>query len=249
MSNQFALKTGNFLFNYFYPVYKLIYFLFKKKQDKHEIKLLKKNIHKGSVVLDIGANIGFYSWLFSRWVGSTGKIISFEPDLLNFRRLKDNTDKLKNTIIFNKAVGKENGKITLYQSDILNVDHRTYQPETYTRSYSVDVVALDDFLSDISTSVDFVKIDIQGFEYNAVKGMMQLLRKNKQIKILSEFWPYGLKKSGSSAVHYFELLSNLGFTVFLLENKNMAKLSISRVTEMNELPEKNYFNIFISRDV
>jgi FkbM family methyltransferase len=249
MSSKFALKTGNFLFNYFYPAYKFIYFLFKKKQDKHEIKLLKENILKDSVVLDIGANIGFYTRLFSHWVGSTGKIISFEPDVLNFRRLKDNTGKLQNTIIFNKAVGNENGKITLYQSDNLNVDHRTYKPEIFTHSYAVDVVALDHFLSDITTSVDFVKIDIQGFEYNAIKGMTQLLKKNKHIKILSEFWPYGLKKSGSSAVHYFELLSNLGFTVFLLENKSMVKLSIFRVTEMNELPEKNYFNIFISRDV
>ena len=91
------IKFGNFLFKYAFSIYKPLYKVFKNKQDAFEIDLLKKHIQKNNVVLDIGANIGFYAAIISKIVGENGKVICFEPDITNFNYLKENTKRLNKT--------------------------------------------------------------------------------------------------------------------------------------------------------
>jgi predicted methyltransferase len=125
MPSSLSIKIGDFLYKNLFPVYNIVYPVFKKNQDKHEISLLNKYIRKGDVVLDIGANIGFYTKILSALVGEQGKVYAFEPDATNFSHLKKNAGHLKNAVLINKAVSDKTGKITLYQSDLLNVDHKT----------------------------------------------------------------------------------------------------------------------------
>src|SRR3972149_5114440 len=106
--------VGNFLYKNCFPVYNIIYPLFKKRQDKFELDLLRKHIKQGDIVLDIGANIGFYEKILSQLAGNTGKVHCFEPDPLNFTHLKKTTFPFKNITINNKAVGSETGTLTIY---------------------------------------------------------------------------------------------------------------------------------------
>jgi FkbM family methyltransferase len=167
MPSALSIKLGDFLYKNAFPVYNLIYPIFKKNQDKHEIALLNKYIKKGDVVLDIGANIGFYTKILSELVGETGKIYAFEPDKKNFSHLEKNAGDLTNVDLINKAVSDKTGTITLYQSDLLNVDHKTYETADFTSKTEIDCVAMDDIIP--NKKVDFIKIDIQGFEYFAFK--------------------------------------------------------------------------------
>jgi FkbM family methyltransferase len=249
MINSLLIKIGRTLFLKAFFLYSFLYKFFKLYIDRHEISLLNRLIKKGDVVLDIGANIGFYTKIFSKLVGKNGKVICFEPDTLNYSRLKNAIRSNANVIHKNKAIGSYDGKLVLYQSDELNVDHRTYRPEKYTNSYSVDVVSIDNHLIDILDKINFIKIDIQGFEHEAIKGMNNLLLKNKEIKLLTEFWPYGLKQSGSSALQYFNYLIDLKFNIFLLEKNTLLKLDEKKVVELNDLPLNYYFNILVIRDV
>ncbi len=223
-----------------------MYKLFKNKQDAFEIDLLKKHIQKNDVVLDIGANIGFYATILSDIVGENGVVHCFEPDTKNFEHLKKTTANFKNIKINNKAVGPRTEKLKIYTSKNLNVDHRTYKPEEYDKEIEIDAVSIDDHLS-ANTKVNFIKMDIQGFEMQAIQGMQNILEKNKDVKLISEFWPYGLKKAGSSVTEYFNFLVNKGFVCYLLEENSLLKLTSEKVRSLEPLGEEHYFNIFATR--
>lgn len=222
-----------------------MYKVFKKRQDAFEISLLQKHIKPGDIVLDIGANIGFYSEIFSSLVGEKGKVYCFEPDAVNFKHLKDRVNHIKNVSIYHKAVADSNQTIKIYTSKLLNVDHRTYKPDEYDEEIDIEAVALDSFLQ--TPKVNFIKIDIQGFEMTAMKGMNQIL-KNNNLKILSEFWPYGLKKAGSSIIEYYSLLVSNGFKVYLINQNKLSLLNAETVASFMDLPSETYMNIFASKD-
>jgi FkbM family methyltransferase len=177
---SFSIKLGNFLYKNAFSVYKPMYALFKQKQDAFEIALLKKHIKPNDIVLDIGANIGFYAKILSAIVGEKGLVHCFEPDIKNFNYLKKAISGLTNVKINNKAVGSKTEKINIYTSKNLNVDHRTYKPEEYDMEIEIDAVSIDDYLHQ-NTKVDFIKMDIQGFEMNAIQGMLKVLEKNEAL--------------------------------------------------------------------
>jgi hypothetical protein len=83
-----------------------------------ETGLVKEKIKKGDVVLDIGANIGYYTLIFAKLVGEEGKVFAFEPEPTNFSLLEKNVEinGYKNVVLIQKAVSNETGKIRLYLS-------------------------------------------------------------------------------------------------------------------------------------
>jgi FkbM family methyltransferase len=242
-----SIQLGNFLYRHFFPLYKPLYFRFKQSQDAFEIDLLKRFIKKGDVVLDIGANIGFYAKLLSDLSGPSGTVHCFEPDGGNFKHLQKETKGLSNLLINQNAVGATTGVLRFYTSPNLNVDHRSYEPEVYESVTEVNAVSVDDYLKPYGPKVDFVKMDIQGYEWQALAGMQQCLNNNPELVMISEFWPYGLKQSGSSLSSYFESLQNLGFHIYLMEKKQLQLLELQKVKALESLGEAHYFNILVTR--
>lgn len=234
----------------------------KNLQDATEIKLLKTSIAPGDVALDIGANIGFYSRILSRCVGRTGHVYAFEPEEVNFAHLQQATQSRSNVTIRQAAVGSAPGRITVFKSPMLNVDHRTYPVDSYTSKSEVECVAIDSFLPR-DVAVSFIKMDIQGFEFAALQGMKNTLtRCRDRLKMLMELWPAGLKKAGSSASEVVGFLEQCGYHVYLLEGKKRTLLTTQHVSNShkhpsqptkfnidmyNDLPEDTYFNVFVER--
>jgi FkbM family methyltransferase len=243
---SFSIKLGNFLYKNAFGLYKPMYAMFKNKQDAFEIDLLKKHLHKNEVVLDIGANIGFYAKILSQIVGPNGKVHCFEPDKTNYNHLQNYCKGIGNISLVNKAVGPKNEILKIYTSKNLNVDHRTYKPEEYDEEIEIEAVSIDEYLG-TNNKINFIKMDIQGFEMQAVKGMEKTLTENKDIKIISEFWPYGLSKAGSSVTDYFNFLTEKGFKCYLLEKNSLQKLTSEKVESIKTLGEEHYFNIFATR--
>ncbi len=244
MAQSLSISLGNFLYKSCFPLYKIMYKTFKNKQDAFEISLMKKYIAPGDTVLDIGANIGFYAEILSGCVGNKGRVHCFEPDLTNFKHLKARCAPLQNVSINNKAVADSTKTLKIYTSKQLNVDHRTYKPDDYDQEIDIDAVAIDDYLA--GASVQFIKMDIQGFEMSAVKGMVKTLQ-SPNLKMLSEFWPYGMRKAGTSVLEYYTVLKQSGFFVYLIENKELKELAEEKVKSLVDLPESTYMNIFVSK--
>lgn len=148
-----------------------------------------------------------------------------------------------------KAAGPTTEKIKIYTSREINVDHRTYRPEEFDQEIDIEAVSIDAYVqSKALKKTDFIKIDIQGFEMQAAKGMERTLANNPHVKIISEFWPYGLSKAGSSATEYFDWLTAKGFTCYLMENSSLAKLEALKVKALEPLGKEHYFNIFALRE-
>ena len=245
MESSFSIKLGNFLFKNCFPLYKITYQSFKQKQDAFEISLIKKYTKQNDTVLDIGANIGFYAELLSNVVGVNGKVHCFEPDATNFNYLKKRCINLKNVSVNNKAVSDKTGVLKIYTSKQLNVDHRTYKPDDYDQEIDIDAIAIDDYLN--GQVVNFIKMDIQGFEMSAVKGMDKTLESH-DLKILSEFWPYGMRKAGTSVLEYFQFLKQYNFYIYLIDTNTLTELTEEKVKSFLDLPESSYMNIFASKN-
>jgi FkbM family methyltransferase len=244
MTSTFKIKLGDFLFKHCFPLYKITYQSFKEKQDAFEISLIKQYTKPNDTVIDIGANIGFYAEILSNAVGASGKVHCFEPDTTNFNYLKKRCASLKNVIANNKAVSDKPGLLTIYTSKHLNVDHRTYKPDDYDKEIDIDAVDIDSYLN--GQPVNFIKMDIQGFEMSAVLGMHKTFQ-NHDLKMLSEFWPYGMRIAGTSVLDYFQFLKTYHFFVYLIEENTLIELTEEKVTSFLDFPESRYMNIFASK--
>jgi len=226
---------GNKLFKHCFPVYRIAYKLYKAFSDRHERALLRDIIRPGMTVVDVGANIGIYTAFMAKIVGEKGRVCAFEPSPQNFKLLKEYNNSANVTLV-RAAIGDTTGQIALYISDKLNVDHRTYETGEKRKRIDIQSYRLDDYLQ--NEKVDFIKMDIQGFEYQALLGMKNILQNNQNIKILMEFWPYGLIKAGSGPEEVIAFLHQLGFQTELIEG-NQRK-------QCPPIPERNDFSFYRS---
>lgn len=164
-----------------------------KKFEKFETDLVKKEIREGDIVLDIGANIGYFTLIFSQIVGINGKVFAFEPDPNNFSILKKNIEinNLKNVILIQKAVSDVNTPLTLYLCDYNHAQHRIYPSSRCNEKITVDSITIDEYFTktEFYKKINFVKMDVEGSEYNVINGMQKILKSNPKLKILCEFSP------------------------------------------------------------
>lgn len=208
------------------------------KWEEYETHLFKKNIHRGNVVLDIGAHIGYYTLIAARKVGVKGKVYAFEPDPRNFALLKKNVQQngYKNVVLVNKAVADKSGNLKLFLNRDNTGDHRIYNSFDKRESINITAITLDEYFKDKNKKVDVIKMDIQGSEVKALTGCKKLIKQNKKVKILTEFWPNGLKLSGSSAEKYINFLVKNNFTLL---NINEEKKQIKKITKKELLSIDN----------
>jgi len=101
--------------------------------EREETDLLEKFIDEGMCVVDVGSHIGYYTTLFAKWVGRSGKVISIEPDPFNFQLLLKNikTNQFSNVSVFQKALSNNNEKAILFQSVSNKGDHRIIDFQAY----------------------------------------------------------------------------------------------------------------------
>jgi len=247
MSQSFSIQLGKFLYKNAFPLYNSLYPVFKRKQDARELELIGSIVKQGFNVLDIGANIGFYTEVLSKLAGPKGCVHAFEPEATNFKYLLHNCEQFKNVKLINKAVSNKTGPIKIYLSKMLNVDHRTYPVDDAAEVMEIDATSIDDYLKMNNISqIDFIKMDIQGFEMAALKGMEKTLKNNPEVKIITELWPYGLKKAGSSVFEIVDFANSEKFNIYLVTPNQLQLLTKEMVKELKE-EEKSYYNIVLSK--
>jgi FkbM family methyltransferase len=220
--------------------------------EPFETELVKKEIRKGDVVLDVGANIGYYTLIFAKLVGENGKVFAFEPDPSNFALLKKNVEinGYKNITLVQKAVSNKTGKTKLYLSDRNLGDHRIYDSHDGRRCIEIDAIRLDDYFKNYNGKIDFIKMDIQGAEGGAIQGMCSLLKKNKNVKIVTEFWPIGLKRFGIGPEEYVKLLIEHGFKLYEIneQEKKICPANIPKLLKAYTPERGNYTNLLCVKE-
>ncbi len=213
-------------------------------------KLLLENVRAGDTVIDIGANIGYYTVLAAKKVGPRGRVIAFEPEPQAFSFLKRNAEvnRFTNIVAEQKAVSNASGIVKLYIARENLGDHRIFPSEPGRQAIEVQAVALDDYLPD-GDPVHFIKIDTQGAEGLIFEGMQRTLRRHKNVRVALEFWPYGLEMAGSSGARLLNQIHALGFS---MQDVNEGEGKVRAVTAGELLKKytvenKEYTNLLLTR--
>jgi len=195
-------------------------------------KLIKENVRKGNIVLDIGANIGIFTLLFAELVGSKGKVYAFEPDPTTFNILKKNVEinGYKNVILINKAVSNKKGKVKLFLCENNNGNHKVYDSKENRKFIEVDCIKLDGYFKDYKGKINFIKMDIEGSEPSVINGSLKILSKNN-LKMLTEFGSLLIEHSGYSYKQYLNDLFNVGFKVYDIED-NMKNINTENANDL-----------------
>ena len=208
-----------------------LYLSVNKDWGNYEKEILENNIQEGDVVLDIGANIGFYTLIMAKLVGEKGRVYAFEADPTNFNILKKNiqVNGYKNVVAINKAVLDCNKTIKFYIDEGNTAGNSLFKGDKQKYN-EVDAIKLDDYFSK-REKIDFVKIDIEGSKGRAIKGMTNLLDKNKKIKIITEFYPKLLNGVGKevdfNAEDYLKFLRKKGFKLYDIDDKTKSLVLLS----------------------
>lgn len=198
-----------------------------KRFPHGELGFFFRALQPGQVVLDIGANIGYFTLLFARGVGPKGHVYAFEPGPKSFKTLAKNIEVngYQNVTLVNKAVSHTTGTTTLYICRSGESDNRITDTVRCTDSYDqmeMPTVKLDDFFLGNSCPIDLIKMDIQGAEYLALKGMTNLLARNPQVRLVLEYAPAGLELTVRTA-DFLAFIRGLGFRVFDLPERRAMR--------------------------
>jgi FkbM family methyltransferase len=144
--------------------------------------LCTKVLRPGDTVIDVGANIGWYTCLFAKCVGSDGRVHAFEPSASTFARLRGNCQRnnSSDTVTLNQlAVTTSVGRLELYQFEARSHAERAVRPLPTAQVVSreeVDAISLDEYLlSRGCHKVDLVKVDVEGSERDVLMGARELL--------------------------------------------------------------------------
>jgi len=206
--------------------------------EELESKIMEEKIEMGNIVVDVGANIGLHTLNMARIVGNTGQVFAFEPDPSNFEILKKNVkiNNYKNIILEQKAVGDKHGRTTLYQSDHPG-KHRIFpQTEQAKSQVQVELTNLDNYFdSDMIDKINFIKIDVEGLEFSVLKGMKNILKNSKKIKILFEFMPENTMEVGFTPIELLNYLTSNDFKLYCMDNKTKKLLHVSNNEEIVKL--------------
>lgn len=184
--------------------------------DERGINFIKKHLKKGDVFVDVGANIGCYTLIAAKLVGSGGKVFAFEPVGEMHKKLRFNVELngFKNVTVEKKAVYEKSDVLKLYVSSAENTGMSgIFRHDTESGvTEEVDAVALDDYIAENGIKrLDMVKIDIEGSELFALKGMEKTLAALKPV-IVIEISDEVLENSPIKSADIIDFLESRNYT-------------------------------------
>lgn len=145
---------------------------------------------KGEVFIDIGAHVGKYTVMGAKAVGEDGQVIAIEPHPLNYRRLLQNIklNRLRNVTAINIAAWNARAKIKLFIHEVGG--HHSVKSDVGLGFIQIDAARIDDMLSKIENvhRVDWIKIDVEGAEYEVLQGLKETIRSYKPKIIMEVFY-------------------------------------------------------------
>jgi FkbM family methyltransferase len=187
---------------------------------------VKHLINKGDIIIDIGANLGYYTFLFSRWTGNLGKVLAVEPVVIYNEVFNEKAKKYSNITLYSCALGAEEKPVELVsspQTEFLNtglphiydsehdgkIESQKFRFEAQMKRPSVLFKDLD--------RIDYIKCDVEGFEYIVLSDMKEIIGKRKP-KVQVEISPDNEEK-------LIDLFDGLGYTPYKLYRYQLVPLS------------------------
>jgi len=177
----------------------------------------------GKVVIDAGANLGSFTIDFAIMVGDSGEVYAFEPQITVFSQLVANVfiNGITNVRFINAALGNKSGLSYIEKNNFLNLEiqanygnthiiDENYKGNRLTESHSIITITIDELFKEYKEPIKLIKIDVQGYELNILKGGLETIDKFKPIIFLEiedeQLALYDINKND-----IFRELDNLGY--------------------------------------
>jgi FkbM family methyltransferase len=231
--------------------------------EKLTTEMFKRVVKEGDVVLDIGANIGYFTLLAARLVGEKGRVYSFEPEPINHSLLLKNIrlNSYDNVVPVQKAVSNVKGTVRLHLSDTDTGAHTLrHNPsgDKFATTHSgkfieVESVVLDEYFENKGHAINVVKMDVEGAEMAVLLGMDKILKQNQDLRIFAEFYPLAIKEFGYPPEEFIgKLMADHHFSIFAIDYLpwgTKEHLKIESVDQLVDLMKgKQVINLFLERE-
>lgn len=243
-------KIGNHVF-YFDMNDRVLAETFSKDEiyEKSTTKAIKKLIKSGMNVINIGANIGYYTVLIAQQISPTGKIFTFEPFPSNVRFLQKNVEvnDCKNVEIISKAVSNKTQKANLWLKDSGTQHFVSSRELSDFNKIEIETITIDDFLSEKNIKIDFVLIDAEGSEKYVLEGMEKTLQANPDLEIITEYNPHTLELAGTSGQSFLDFIEKLRFSTYLIDDASQKIKPITKSEIFEQFKYPNVANLYLTK--
>jgi len=208
----------------------------------------KLTLKPGGIMLDIGANIGWYSIVMAKECGL--EVFAFEPHPFNFSMLRENIriNNASNIHAYQNAIAEKEGRMKLHVYKSYNMGRHSLVNHGKTGLFhEVEAISIDGFMAKQGLDkapVEMFKIDIEGFEMAALRGAATTLSRTRYV--FSEFSPAIMRSISESSVEYVDLMKDLGFSGYIIQHENSA-IPVSYETLKGYT--EGVHNIFWSREL
>lgn len=187
--------------------------------------VFRDRLRPGMHVLDIGANIGYYTMLSASLVGPSGSVTAIEPNPDSARLLEASrrANSFDNVIVLQVAAGRDLGLLVLHGSyGNVMTSAAPDDASVLLNSTTVPSFRVDDLMPR-TKNIDFVKIDVEGAEYNALVGASELIKRCHPT-IVSEFSPNMMPGiSGVDGRRYLRFLLDFGYKISVIEGEGALR--------------------------
>lgn len=192
--------------------------------EPYTTALCKRLIKPGMTIIDVGANIGYYTLLFSKLANKSGKVLAVEPNPAAFDLLYENC--LLNSVFtrcnmyFTRAAASDSEESAdLYIGNNRMGSSSLYNQWGLTKDINVSARKLDNIVNDWKfKKVDFVKIDVEGAEISVLKGMEEIIDNDRPIMII-EASPRCLARAGYDIGNLFLTLWQTNYKTWEIDEK------------------------------
>jgi FkbM family methyltransferase len=204
--------------------------------DEGTVKIIRKYVRSGDVCFDVGANVGAITLALAQATGAPGQVHAFEPGPATFARLETNlalNPELKTTVHVHQLGVSDRPGFLKWREDMNNRGNANLRGPEGTE---VSVTTLDDFCRDHRMSrVDFIKVDVEGMEYEVIKGAETALRTFRPILYFETVQPFVAIRGFDIFGETERMLKQCGYALFKVDESANTKSTTSADLSENTL--------------
>ncbi len=220
--------------------------------EQGTLHIIKNILSEGNTFVDVGANIGLMTVFASLMVGKKGRIISFEanPDTKKILEYNLSLNNISNVTTSGYALGSAAGEGKIYANLHINRGSASLmKSESSSANYPVTIIRLDQYKEMDLSEIHLIKIDVEGYELEALKGSEEFLKKTNAPMLIIEC-SKARENYNSNADEIYDFLKKINSYSFFKLKKNKEKISeLVEIKSVDELPFHDNIFCFLNKHI
>jgi FkbM family methyltransferase len=201
------------------------------ERDEPDLRVVRKLVRSGDHVVDVGANVGWYTRVLAESVGSGGRVYSIEPIEVTFEILSYCIHRLglRNVVLLHSGISEADGEAVMEIPSFNKGGDNFYRakivsganPSEFNRQVQVRLTTLDKILGGTKNPIAFIKCDVEGHELAVVRGARSVIERFMpawQIEVSQD-----PDEPGTPSNELFAILYSYGYSAFWFDGSNLVE--------------------------